>query len=148
MMIGPFQGRWRFLSNFWSVRVGYDNEVYPSVEHAYQAAKTLSYVKRGEIRRCSTAGEAKRCGRQLVKLGLVRDDWSQISLQVMKSLLERKFGNKELADKLLATGEQELVEMNTWGDTFWGICNGDGHNWLGKMLMEIRNDLKGHRYDL
>ena len=33
---------------------------------------------------------------------------------------------------------EELVEGNYWGDTFWGICNGEGTNWLGILLMAER----------
>ena len=49
--------------------------------------------------------------------------------------------NPELAEKLLATGEQELVEGNNWNDTFWGMCRGKGKNMLGNILMKIREEL-------
>ena len=50
--------------------------------------------------------------------------------------------NPGLLDKLLATGDAELVEGNTWGDQVWGVCDGVGENHLGKTLMRIRSELR------
>ena len=44
----------------------------------------------------------------------------------MADLLRQKFSHPDLAVLLLATGDEDLVEINTWGDTFWGICDGKG----------------------
>jgi len=49
--------------------------------------------------------------------------------------------NPDLAAKLIATGDEELVEGNTWGDTYWGVCRGVGQNKLGKILMNVRQEL-------
>jgi predicted NAD-dependent protein-ADP-ribosyltransferase YbiA (DUF1768 family) len=43
---------------------------------------------------------------------------------------------------LLETGDAELIEGNDWGDTFWGVCGGKGNNFLGKLLMEVRKELR------
>src|SRR3954471_9721610 len=69
--IDSFQGPYRFLSNFWPVTVVYEREKYPSVEHAYQAAKTLSLDDRKRIASLPTAAEAKNEGRKLAR----RPDW-------------------------------------------------------------------------
>lgn len=53
-----------------------------------------------------------------------------------------KFRNPELRDKLVATGDAEIVEGNWWGDKFWGVCRGVGENHLGKILMRIRTELQ------
>jgi predicted NAD-dependent protein-ADP-ribosyltransferase YbiA (DUF1768 family) len=67
-----------------------------------------------------------------------------VKVDVMRDLIAQKFAvGSELADRLLATGDQELVEGNTWGDTFWGVCDGVGENWLGRLLMERRAALRG-----
>lgn len=136
--IESFQGEHRFLSNFWHVYVRYDGELYPTVEHAYQAAKTLNPEFRMAIA-TATTGEAKRMGRQVP----MRADWDSIKIDVMRDLLRQKFTEEpELRDLLLATGDAELIEGNTWGDYFWGVCNGEGQNNLGKLLMEIRDGLR------
>lgn len=60
----------------------------------------------------------------------------------MENLIHQKFSQEPLRSQLLNTGEEELVEGNTWGDTYWGICNGKGQNNLGKILMKVRNQLR------
>jgi len=61
----------------------------------------------------------------------------------MHGLLQQKFKHgSPLADLLLKTGTQDLVEGNTWGDTFWGVCRGKGKNHLGRLLMLVRQELR------
>lgn len=136
-MIDSFTGEHRFLSNFWPAEVELDGIIFPSVEHAYVAAKTLDPEVRAEIRLVNTAGQVKRFGRKLV----LRPDWDEVKLSVMEDLVRQKFQHPELAKLLLATGDEELVEGNTWGDTFWGECFGSGANHLGKILMKVRDEL-------
>lgn len=50
--------------------------------------------------------------------------------------------NRYLRNKLINTGDAYLKETNTWNDTFWGISNGIGQNHLGKILMQIREEMK------
>jgi ribA/ribD-fused uncharacterized protein len=133
-VIGRFRGRHRFLSNFFPCIVAYGGIAYPSVEHAYQAAKTLDDDLRRSIASLSTAGEAKAFGSKL----RLRPDWEEVKVQVMRELLLQKFEDPQLMGWLLDTGEEELVEGNTWGDTFWGVCGGAGLNHLGRLLMEVR----------
>lgn len=64
----------------------------------------------------------------------------------MLNLLRYKFSqHMDLREALLATGDAVLVEGNWWGDTFFGVCRGEGENWLGRMLMQVREELKGGR---
>jgi predicted NAD-dependent protein-ADP-ribosyltransferase YbiA (DUF1768 family) len=61
----------------------------------------------------------------------------------MRELLRQKFAKPSiLADRLIDTGNCQLIEGNYWGDTFWGVCKGKGENWLGKLLMEIRAEIQ------
>lgn len=132
--ITSFTGPHRWLSNFWPAPVSLDGVVYPTVEHAYVAAKTRDSTWRSAVLACGTPGDAKRLGRRMN----LRSDWNAVRVDVMRDLLEQKFSNPTLAEKLLATGDALLQEGNTWGDTFWGVCNGRGENMLGKLLMEVR----------
>lgn len=132
--ITEFQGRNRFLSNFWPAVVVFEGVFYPSVEHGYQAAKTLDLPTRRSIAALASPGEAKRAGRTLT----VRPNWEEIKVDVMQGLLEQKFSIPELRAKLLNTGNAELIEGNAWGDRFWGVCGGTGRNVLGRLLMQIR----------
>lgn len=138
-VIGPFSGELRWLSNFWPALVKLDGHLYPTVEHAYVAAKTTDPVIRKVIQTTDKPGEVKRLGRQFD----LREDWNDIKLQVMEDLLWQKFQDPELKAKLLATGDIPIVEINTWNDTFWGQCKGKGQNNLGKLLMKIRETLRG-----
>ena len=137
--ITEFRGAYRFLSNFWFCAIDMDGSTYPSVEHAYQAAKTFDFQQRGHIRRSSTPGGAKALGRKIT----LRLDWDAIKIETMRALVRQKFSaHTDLRAKLLATGDAELIEGNHWGDTFWGQCPiGNGQNWLGKILMEVRAEL-------
>jgi|SRR5581483_506528 len=148
-MIAGFFGEYRWLSNFWACEVkAKDGTLFHSVEQAYQWAKFFpGVIRQGDDRSareaillCETPAAAKRTARGLQST--VRTDWDDIKLEVMLRLLRQKFAISSLKEKLLATGEEELVEANTWGDVFWGVCNGVGENYLGKLLMQVRNELK------
>lgn len=137
--ITSFSGAYRWLSNFWPVEITREDGItYPSSEHAYVASKVITLSTRRWIASIETAGQVKRAGRTLV----LRDDWEQVKRAEMLSILRLKFQNPELADKLRATGNATLVEGNTWGDTYWGVCNGQGHNVLGQLLMLVRSELQ------
>lgn len=118
--------------------------VYPTLEHYYQAQKTLTLTGRMRIAALPTAGQAKKAGRALT----VRGDWESTKLIVMREGLRQKYSSgSENAQILLDTGDEELVEWNYWHDVFWGICTCDTHalegeNRLGKLLMERREQLK------
>ena len=138
--IFSFKGEYAFLSNFYPspIVVGYD--AYPTVEHAFQAAKTLDLAEARRVRDAATPGKAKYAGRRVT----LRPDWDQVKLAVMEALLRQKFARgSELAGQLLATGDRELIEGNRWGDRFWGTdLQGNGRNELGRALMRIRDDLR------
>jgi len=115
-----------------------DGLEYPSVEHAYQAAKTTDPEERATVREALTPGLAKRLGRQVH----LRPDWEDVKLAVMADLLRQKFDRPPLAKALLETGDEELVEVNYWRDTYWGVFHGTGENHLGRLLMERREQLR------
>jgi len=137
-MIKEFQGQYRWLSNFWPSPFVLDGIHFPTVEHGYQAYKASDGQEFVRILDARSPGEAKRLGKR-VKL---RMNWEAIKDGVMLALVRAKFEqNPDLAAKLIATGDEELVEGNTWGDTYWGVCRGVGQNKLGKILMNVRQEL-------
>ena len=144
--IESFSGENRFLSNFWPAWVELEGEMYPSTEQAYKAAKTLDEVARAKIRGfIPNKRELEEQIREVLDDAIIRPDWTDdMRLQVMESLLNQKFDGRDpdLQKRLLDTGDIELVEGNTWGDTFFGVCNGVGENNLGKILMRVRDSLK------
>jgi len=136
--INFFRGENAFLSNMSESSFKVGQETYPTVEHFFQAMKTTDSAQRAKILAAKTAGEAKKIGRTVT----LRKNWTQIREEVMETALRAKFQqNPELKKKLIDTGDVELIEGNTWGDTFWGQVNGKGSNKLGKLLMKIRDEL-------
>ena len=140
MAIRGFFGQYRWLSNFYHVPINYEGILYPTVEHAYQAAKTLDTETREFISKIDTPGKAKQFGKALT----LRSDWANVRLPIMGELLRIKFYHPSLAQRLLSTDNQELIEENYWGDVFWGVCNNKGENNLGELIMQIREDLWRH----
>jgi ribA/ribD-fused uncharacterized protein len=138
-VIDSFSGPYQFLSNFYPSRVAFMGDLYPTVEHAYQAGKTDNDAERMAIRKAGTPHRAKKLGRQFK----MRKDWEEIKEGHMRYLLRQKFmPGTTLAKWLLDTGDKQLIEGNTWGDMYWGICKGVGLNRLGIILMEIRGALR------
>lgn len=144
--IREFRGKYRFLSNFWPTEVVLDDIIYPSVENAYQAAKTQDINLRFKI--CGlTPGEAKKFSRTFS----TRNDWEKIKIETMEYLIRQKFRSPKLKNELLLTEDKELIEGNYWHDNFWGRCycsrckNRKGLNILGRILMKIRGELRNQK---
>lgn len=137
-MINSFDKEYYFLSNFYPSKITFEGIEYKTVEHAFQAAKTTDNFERYTIAMMPTPGRAKQMGRSIS----LRPDWEEVKEGVMETCLREKFAIPELREKLLATGDEELIEGNTWNDRFWGVCNGEGKNKLGKLLMKIRKELQ------
>lgn len=130
-----FRNQFRFLSNFWIAPIQVGGMNFATSEHAYQAAKSLDPEDWRVIQKCNTPGAAKKAGRYIT----MRPDWDQIKLEAMEEILRAKFDQHQyLMKSLKKTKPWELIEENTWGDTFWGVCKGIGHNHLGILLMKIR----------
>ena len=141
-VIDRFSGPYSFLSNFFRAPIVFEGEQYPTLEHAYQAAKTEIEIDRVEIALAPTPGAAKRMGREL----LLRPNWDRYwKARIMRELVRQKFSEYFLARKLEETFPAKLIEGNYWGDTYWGVCNGVGKNKLGKILMQVREEVMARR---
>jgi len=138
--IDAFQGQYRFLSNFFPATLEFHGAMWPTSEHAYQAAKTLDLRWKLEVQQQETPGLAKKRGR-LVDM---RPDWERVKVRMMLQIVSAKFiQNRDLMRQLVETGDAELIEGNKWGDTFWGVCQGKGENNLGQILMVVRDQRMG-----
>lgn len=151
-----------WFSNFAPAHIFMRDFSYPTVEHAFQAAKTLDIKERKHIANMGSPGAAKKAGRN-VKL---RPEWEEVKLAVMWICLCAKFSDEYWYKELKLTGEEQIVEWNSWGDKIWGIpChqvdNGlwvpyeklRGENLLGRLLMYCRNHSRRylenvHKYNL
>lgn len=140
-MIKEFRGEYRFLSNFFPCEVRLEGIVYPSSEHAYMAQKTTDVRMRMWMAGIAGAAEAKKAGRALP----LRPGWDGMKQGEMLKVVKAKFEqNPHLAQMLVQTGDQELIEGNWWGDAYWGVDlkTGKGENFLGKTLMLVRDMFK------
>ena len=142
-MIEEFAGKNRFLSNFYKSPIEFEGDTYPTVEHAFQAAKTSIAEERATIRANANPVIAKRKGRRVT----LREDWEAAKRDIMRELLRVKFADAALRELLLQTGDEELVEGNRWHDRYWGRCRcakcgGQGQNVLGELLMQVRKEIR------
>lgn len=137
-MIDSFDGKYRFLSNFYNAPVTYNGLRYKNSEAAFHAQKTLDENERIKFTQLDPS-TSKRLGRSIQ----MREDWLDVREHIMYEVCLAKFTqNPRLKKLLLETGDEILVEGNTWNDRFWGVCNGRGLNRLGETLMRIRDELK------
>ena len=136
--IDSFKGKYFFLSNFYERRIICFGMAFKNNEAAFQAMKCPERMKEF----CSlAASEAKALGRKVQ----LRSDWEEVKEDMMYSVCYAKFAqNADLGQRLINTGEAELVEGNDCGDTTWGVCNGVGENKLGKILMRLRLTLRSY----
>lgn len=131
-----FRGKFYFLSNFYPCTIVIDGFKYQSAEAAFQGQKSVQHAHlfTGDI----TPLEAKRLGR---RVPIDVREWNARRLKVMRQVVRAKFAqNPALRDRLIAVTEP-IVEDNTWGDTYWGKCQGVGSNHLGQILQEVRDSL-------
>jgi ribA/ribD-fused uncharacterized protein len=164
MRIANFKGEWRVFSNFFVEEDGLSNE------HYFQADKFLNEIVRQIIMNAATPRDSKflasargqKTLRELVKEVIkdwpesqkfdideaitLRSDWEEVKIDSMRKGLARKFSHPVYKEQLLTSGEAELIEGNTWHDNIWGVCTcarcgGQGKNYLGKLLMELRASL-------
>ena len=119
-IINRFDGKYAFLSNFSLSPITFEGITYPTVEHYFQAMKTLDLDMRRTIAAAATPGIAKRMGRKVH----LREDWERVKDAYMKNALRAKFQDPKLKAKLLATGDTYLEEGNTWHE------HEDNESWL------------------
>jgi len=139
MPISRFRGEFFYLSNFFPCRhaVEFDGDLYPTSEHAYQAAK----IEERSVREPFTCGgslgdnpmDAKRKGGKVKK----RPNWDSKKVSIMLAIVRSKFAcDRDFQKKLIATKGQTIIEGHT-NDNFWGGTR----NHLGHILMKVRDEL-------
>jgi ribA/ribD-fused uncharacterized protein len=148
-VVDRFVGDYAFLSNFAACLVGYGDPgeepvTYRSAGHAFQAAKTTNDAQRGRLAQIGSPLTAKQFGSRVE----LRRGWSEMRTGVMHDLLRRKFESEPFRSLLLATGDAEIVEGNSWHDQLWGDCtcpehaSTPGENLLGRLIMDVRRELR------
>lgn len=143
-VIDSFRRSYFFLSNMYETTINYGGITYPTVEHAFQAAKFEDKDIKIAMSKTRSAAEIKRRGKTTKN---IRSDWEDVKYDIMLDLLRIKFTEYELAHKLKNTHPYILVEGNTWHDNTWGNCICDKcvslpyKNMLGVLLMKVRDEI-------
>ena len=129
------------FSNFAAYPFRLNNKVWKTSEHYFQAQKFAGTEHEEELRLVESPMVVARMGRDRKRP--LRKDWETVKDDIMREALRAKFTqNDELKKILLETGDAELVE-HTANDRYWGDGgDGSGRNMLGKLLMELREQLK------
>src|SRR5688572_3950355 len=118
-----FEGEFEFLRNEYPANVYHEGNAYPSVVAAYEEARQQH---------------------ARLRLGMQREWDEEKRVPLVKRLIRSKFAAPELRAKLLGTGEKHLSDQREDADPFWGMPSGQGENTLGRLLMELRAQMRKH----
>lgn len=140
MTIKSFEGQYKCFSNFYPRHVTYNCATYHTKEHAFQSHKATNETDFMFIFNSDSPYQAKKRSRTIK----IRNDWDKIKVKIMHEIVLSFFTQwKDCKEILLSTRNEEIQEGNNHGDRFWGMVNGEGENWLGKILMDVRIILQG-----
>lgn len=158
-IIRSFSGRYAALSPTFLSGFFYEGDEYQSATAAFEAAKILNRADRVSFFAWNCKPwEARRKGRS-VPPSWIRPDFGVVELEVMLAIQRSKFSWPEPQRVLLASAEAELIYSNASHDNHWGVCTcrdatpgkrkygigrrctGEGDNFLGKILMQVRREL-------
>ncbi len=129
------------FSNFSPHGFALDGKYWKTSEHYFQAMKFAGTSYSETIRLAPSPKDAANLGRS--REVPMRADWEAVKDGIMKNGVMAKFlAHADIRAILLGTGEEEIVE-NARGDAYWGCgADGKGKNMLGKILVEIRAELR------
>jgi ribA/ribD-fused uncharacterized protein len=143
---GDEHPEWKALSNFAGGPLRIDHPLRPgtadyrTVEHWFQAGKTLDLERHEHIRCAPGPKEAKRRGRAVD----LRPDWAAVKVDVMLVALRAKFAMPEYRELLLSTGSRPIGEDSPH-DFEWGVRDRrggyTGKNLLGAALERVRAEI-------
>lgn len=140
---GFFLDGWYVFDNFAPFQIEWRGKLYPTAEHAYQAAHFLETKPElaEKVRQCRSPREAS----DFANDNKAHDDpeWKEKKLSIMQEIVRAKLEQHPFIHKtLLDSGEMEIIEMND-DDEYWGWGkNHDGQNNLGKIWMSLRSEIK------
>jgi ribA/ribD-fused uncharacterized protein len=136
-----YEHEYYVFSNFSSFMLSWKGKDYMTSEHAYHSEKFDDEATKEEIRTRRSAHDAFTLAQEYKPKR--RTDWDEVKLGIMKDILRAKVvQHPYVKKKLLESGDRILIE-DSWRDDFWGWGpNHDGQNWLGKLWMEVREEVR------
>lgn len=142
-IIGFYPREFYTFDNFSSFQVDYKGRRWPTSEHAYQASHFFETAPDlvEAIYDARSAHDAYKIAK--ANADKAPKNWHAIKTEIMYEICKLKLlQNPYVRDKLLASGELEIVEDSP-KDDFWGWGpNRDGRNELGKIWMKLRKQLR------
>ena len=136
-------GKYGAFSNFSRHSVVIDHKRYKTTEHFYQAQKFIKTDKQwaNKIAKQARPSQAASLGRD--KSRPLRKDWESVKVDVMRRALRAKVEQySSIEELLLSTGDRKIIE-NSPKDAYWGVGpSGRGKNMLGRLWMELREQLR------
>lgn len=132
------------FSNFSAHGIELKGKWWPTTEHYFQAQKFADTHHEDAVRQAKTPKQAAEMGRDRQRP--LRADWEEVKDDIMRDAVLQKFlTHQDIQRVLLETGDEEIIE-NAPGDYYWGIgANGTGKNMLGRILMEVRAELRARQ---
>lgn len=132
------------LSNFSSFTLSWKNIRFDTSEAAYHWEKFIgtSLVAQRSIQFAPSAHAAYQEAQRYISRR--RPEWDEVKVMTMLDILREKVKQHAyVKQKLLATGDRELIE-DSWCDSFWGWGeNKKGLNMLGELWMQVRTEIHG-----
>lgn len=149
------KGEWRVLSNMYEAPFQVDSITYPTAEHYFQWSKAKQFgdgASAAKILKTPSAKSVKALGKKVT--GFDKEAWDKTKDGIMRTAIKAKFmQHPDLKTKLLETGTRPIGEASA-RDKYWGIGTSaetskandpskwPGKNVMGKMLMDLRTELK------
>jgi N-glycosidase YbiA len=129
------------FNNFSAHSVEFRGKLYPTCEHAYQAAKCTDPVGQEAIRNARSPLQAKALAKEIHK-DAKDSDWERKKVAVVEEILRAKLAqHPEAREALKESGDEDIVEDSPT-DYFWGEgADGSGQNVLGKLWMKLRDEM-------
>ena len=128
------------FNNFSAHAIEFRGKLYPTSEHAYQAAKCTDPQGQEAIRTARSPYQAKELANKTYKAAKDRD-WGSKKVAVLEEILRAKLAqHPEAQEALRKSGNEDIVEDSPT-DSFWGEgADGSGQNMLGKLWMKLRDE--------
>jgi len=129
------------FSNFSPSPIILVSQIWPTVEHFFQASKFHDIAVVDKILAIKSPMDAAKEGRN--RNNKLRPDWEQVKDLIMYKAVKAKFlQHPDMKSILLKTGDWLIIE-HTANDNYWADGgDGTGKNMLGILLMRVREELR------
>ena len=140
--IGFYEREFYCFSNFSSFAVEWKGRVWPTSEHAYQAAHFFETAPElaEQIYSAKSAHEAYKLAKTNADKAPL--NWEEIKIGIMEDIVRHKLEQNSYVRHKLEQTDNKLIVEDSPKDSFWGWGeNREGRNELGKIWMKLRQEI-------